>query len=179
MWYDALMTEDERERFRRSHVLCNGCWLWIRGLTTMGYGVCSISGKTRRAHRVSYEMVYGVTLTPDQFLHHTCGVKSCVNPIHLEITNQIDHVDSVIHGNKEKTHCPHGHEYTPENIWWKRGGTGRECRACKYARTDRRAQRIKVEAQHNQRLLNDRLGEIIQKYKREGRWPVTPPDDPA
>lgn len=179
MWYDARMTENEREKFCRSYVLCNGCWLWIRGLTTMGYGICSIEGKARRAHRVSYEMVYGVTLTPDQFLHHVCGVKSCVNPMHLEITNQVDHVDSATHGNKNKTHCPHGHEYTLENICWNKSGRSRECRTCKYARTSRRTQRIKAEERRNRKLLNERLGEIIQKYEREGRWPVAPPDGPV
>ena len=164
------MTEDEREKFCRSYVLCNGCWLWIRGVGKGGYGQCSSGGKSRRAHRIAYEMVYGVTLTPDQFLHHVCRNKGCVNPMHLEITNQRDHVDSATHGNKEITHCPHGHEYTPENICWNRNGRARECRTCKYERIRRRAQRIKTEDRHNRRLLNERLGEIIQKYEREGRW---------
>lgn len=126
------MTEDERAKFRISHILCNGCWLGIRAVTRRGYGQCSIGGKARRAHRasyeVAYEVAYGVTLTPDQFLHHVCSVRSCVNPMHLEITNQVDHVDSAPHDNEQKTHCPHGQEYTPENICWNRNGRSRECR---------------------------------------------------
>jgi group I intron endonuclease len=36
----------------------------------------------------------------------------------------------------EKSHCPHGHEYTPENTWiqWSRGRKSRVCRACKCKR---------------------------------------------
>jgi hypothetical protein len=29
----------------------------------------------------------------------------------------------------KQTHCQHGHEFTPENTYWKRNGT-RSCRAC-------------------------------------------------
>lgn len=38
--------------------------------------------------------------------------------------------------NREKTHCPHGHEYTPENT--KHQKTGRRCRTCDLARDRRR-----------------------------------------
>ena len=33
--------------------------------------------------------------------------------------------------NKDKTHCPKGHEYTPDNIYWARNGTNRICATCK------------------------------------------------
>ena len=63
------MTEDEREKFCRSDVRCDGCWLGVRAVTRGGYGQCSIGGKARRAHRasheVAYEVAHGVTLTPD------------------------------------------------------------------------------------------------------------------
>jgi hypothetical protein len=29
-----------------------------------------------------------------------------------------------------KTHCPEGHEYTPENTYWRPDGKGRECCTC-------------------------------------------------
>lgn len=31
--------------------------------------------------------------------------------------------------NRNKTHCKHGHEYTPENTYYKKNG-GRDCRTC-------------------------------------------------
>jgi hypothetical protein len=36
--------------------------------------------------------------------------------------------DTPFVANKDKTHCPRGHEYTDENTW--RGKTGRHCRKC-------------------------------------------------
>lgn len=43
-------------------------------------------------------------------------------------------LDEVIHGTHNearKTHCPRGHEYTPENTYYRPGHpTGRYCRAC-------------------------------------------------
>ena len=109
-------------------------------------------------------MVHGVTLTPDQFLHHVRANKRCVNPAHLEITNQIDHVHSAVYGNKWKTHCPLGHEYTPENTCWNKGGRSRECRACKYERTRRRYRR-------GMQGGRERLKQIALKY----RGPPPPP----
>lgn len=53
------------DKFWSSFVACDGCWVWIRGCVKGGYGQISINGKTRCAHRVAYELVYDVTLTPD------------------------------------------------------------------------------------------------------------------
>lgn len=49
--------------------------------------------------------------------------------------------DRVAHGNHfqaEKTHCPQGHEYTPENTYRRPGCSSRYCRACQ---TERRLAR--------------------------------------
>ncbi len=131
------MEEKDKERFHLSYVFIDDCWIWIRSKVTGGYGGFQVNGQNRRAHRVSYELAYGVTLTPDQFLHHICKNKDCVNPEHLEIVSQLTHTDSAIYGNKEKTHCPYGHEYTPGNTHWNRNGKSRECYQCKLHRQQR------------------------------------------
>ena len=35
--------------------------------------------------------------------------------------------------NASKTRCPKGHEYTPENTYWRKDGRGRQCNACNRA----------------------------------------------
>ena len=78
------MDESDKERFLLSYVYIDDCWIWLRSKVAGGYGSIVINGKTKRAHRVSYELAYCVTLTPDQFLRHVCRNKDCVNPEHLE-----------------------------------------------------------------------------------------------
>lgn len=151
------MDENDKERFWLSYVMLDGCWIWIRGTVTGGYEAFIVDGKHKRAHRVSYELAYSITLTPDQFLHHTCRNKACVNPEHLEIVSQWTHTDSATYGNREKTHCPHGHKYTPENTWWNRQGRSRECYECKKQRIRRRYYR-------NRQEVADRLKLIAAKY---------------
>ncbi len=151
------MEEKDKLRSSRSYVEANGCWIWVRGKVTGGYGGFLIDGKNRRAHRVSYELAHNITLTPDQFLHHTCRNKACVNPVHLEIVSQLTHTDSAIYGNKEKTHCPYGHEYTPGNTHWNRQGRSRECYQCKLHRQQRQYLRKK---QH----VAERLKALALKY---------------
>ncbi len=152
------MDDNDKERFWLSWVELDGCWIWIRNKVTGGYGGFVVGGRNRRAHRVSYELAYGVILTPDQFLHHTCKNKDCINPAHLEIVSQLTHTDSATFGNKEKTHCPYGHEYTPGNTHWNKGGTSRECYQCKLHRQQRQYARKKQQ-------VSDRLKAIALKLK--------------
>lgn len=44
--------------------------------------------------------------------------------------NERDKVRNGNHRNGNKTHCPRGHEFTPENTYIRVGVQGRDCRAC-------------------------------------------------
>ena len=118
----------------------DGCWLWTASLDPYGYGQTTINGLHRGAHRVVYQLLVGPIpdgLTSD----HRCRVRSCVNPDHMEVVTR---GENVLRGegppavNARKTHCIHGHEFTPENTITKRLGRG--CREC-----DRRQQRARRE----------------------------------
>ena len=120
----------------------SGCWLWtgsIQGGKGAGYGRLNIDYKRKLAHRVSYEHL--VEPIPEGLqLDHLCRVRNCVNPDHLEPVTPSENIRrSPIHISvrlKAKTHCVHGHEYTPENTYrfTTRGKTQRACRACAKAR---------------------------------------------
>lgn len=88
------------------------------------------------AHRVAWTLTHGPI--PDAAdIDHVCRVIACCNPDpkHLE---PVTHRENLRRGqgasaiNAKKTHCPQGHEYTPENtiIRERDGYTGRECRIC-------------------------------------------------
>lgn len=109
------------------------CWTWT-GAAEL-YGKFKMNGQTRRAHRVSYELHIGPI--PDGLeIDHTCGNTLCVNPDHLEATTKPENIhrsNGAGAHNGRKTHCPRGHEYTPENTyrWPGAPGSSRQCRACK------------------------------------------------
>lgn len=114
----------------------SGCWLWI-GSAMNGYGRIRLGSKsegTVAAHRVIYEALRGPV--PDGLeLDHLCRNPSCVNPDHME---PVTHRENTIRGDamkngwwhREKTHCPQGHPYSPENTRFK-GGPRRRFRACR------------------------------------------------
>ena len=70
-------------------------------------------------------------------LDHLCRVRECVNPQHLEA---VTHHENMLRSREAtKTHCKHGHEFTPENTYTYQRGVGiqRCCKTCTYARQGR------------------------------------------
>jgi len=75
-------------------------------------------------HTAAWRVLHG-EIPAGMHLHHACGQKSCWNPAHLELLSAAEHRRE--HG-RLVTHCPQGHEYTPENTVISNGCRG--CREC-------------------------------------------------
>lgn len=127
--------------WRRVGMGPNGCWVWL-GFTHKGYGRVSVRGKTKRAHRVSWELTRGQI--PDGLsLDHLCRNERCVNPAHLE---PVTHAENVRRGRSgvrqlARTHCPAGHPYTGANLTFDSYGY-RQCRTCRNAQA--RSSRLRI-----------------------------------
>lgn len=67
----------------------NGCWIWQRSTDRNGYGRLRRNGEAS-AHRVYYIERVG-PIPAGHHLHHTCEVKACVNPAHLEPLTKAEH----------------------------------------------------------------------------------------
>lgn len=78
-------------RFWDKVLKTSSCWEWQGKRRKDGYGVISIEGKQRRAHRFSVEMRRG-PLTPDKKVLHSCDNPPCVRPSHLRVGTQKDNL---------------------------------------------------------------------------------------
>lgn len=136
----------------------SACWLWTGAKTAGGYGRFDDGV----AHRFAYRDAVG-PIPNGLDLDHTCHTKACdggvdcphracVNPAHLEPVTRSenlergnmtrDHMPPVAQLQKAKTHCKHGHEFTPSNTYRAPlRPTLRQCRQCHLDRT--RARRAK------------------------------------
>lgn len=115
------------------------CWEWLGTISNRGgYGVFSLAGRRRYAHRYVYERLHGPVVEGKE-LDHLCRNRRCVNPNHLE---PVAHAENVRRGSKEnfdpdrlgryqrsKMQCPQGHIYSKENTKINYAGR-RVCRTC-------------------------------------------------
>lgn len=119
------------------------CWPWTAFVMgDSGYGQFYDGTRLVKAHRFAYEQAFG-PIDPALVIDHTCHNEStcrdvpcahrrCCNPSHLEATTQ--RINS-IRGRSgdhqsEKTHCPSGHPYSPDNTLLRNAGRHRICRTC-------------------------------------------------
>ncbi len=91
-----------------------GCWLINTSLDKDGYHVASYRGKAVRAHKKMFIILKG-EIPEGMVIDHLCRNRNCCNPEHLEAVSIRENILRGESGNGKKTHCPQGHEYTPEN----------------------------------------------------------------
>jgi hypothetical protein len=118
-----------------------GCWVWKGAVLANGYGKVTVDYKTKLVHRFLYEAMVGPIPFRYQ-IDHLCKNRLCVNPAHLEaVPARVNNARSTSPSsqNAAKTHCKHGHEFTPENIYVPAKRPNRRyCRACLKGRNGHR-----------------------------------------
>jgi HNH endonuclease len=138
----------------------DACWPWTGTINPSGYGDIFVNGgrpKLQKAHRFSYEHFVG-PIPGGLEIDHLCHTKACptpgmgdpcrrcVNPRHLEA---VDRATNILRSTapeatsafwieymKSVTHCPKGHEFTPENTQWRDTKGGYRRRVCAQCNRD-------------------------------------------
>lgn len=59
------------------------CLLWSGAIDRNGYGILNLNGRAQRVHRLSYTESVG-PIEDRLEINHLCGVRSCLEPTHLE-----------------------------------------------------------------------------------------------
>lgn len=134
----------------------NGCWDWVGGHTTAGYGTTWNGRGMVYAHRLLYERHKG-PVPEGLHIDHLCRNRGCVNPDHLEAVpckENIRRGDSPAAIARRTNRCGRGHEFTPENTYRRPNG-GRMCRACRDLVEDHE---LKVARQRERRRLAREAG---------------------
>jgi hypothetical protein len=133
----------------------SGCLVWDGLLIHNGYGRISIGSKqaaelgvrrTVLVHRLAWEIANG-PIPKGMQIDHLCRNRACINVDHLEVVTPSENVrrgdgpalssirmTAMVKARAAAvTHCPNGHEYTPENTYTHNGC--RTCRICQRIRS--------------------------------------------
>lgn len=120
------------------------CWGWQNCTNSKGYGVTSIAGKRKLAHRAAYEHLVG-EIPEGLQLDHLCTNKRCCYPKHTEPVTGLVNMSRT--DQARKAICTNGHRLIGDNVIIKKRGqsTVRNCRRCQ-ADAQRRYRASKVVA---------------------------------
>ena len=110
----------------------SGCWLWLAGKQSGGYGACRhpVTNRMILAHRFFYEALRG-PIPPGLQIDHLCRVRSCVNPNHMECVTCRENLlrgVSPAAQHARQTHCASGHLLLGDNV--RPCKRYRQCRIC-------------------------------------------------
>jgi len=110
------------ERFWSKTAPDGGCVVWTAGTRRDGYGVFSLGGRMRAAHRVAWELTHGDIPEEGSGHHgcvvHTCDNRLCVNPEHLRLGTQKENMHDAIEKGRFAFNRPQGekHHATPLTV---------------------------------------------------------------
>ena len=105
------------------------CLEWLGARNSKGYGVkldCNPKIGERLAHRRAYYSAHGL-IPPGKEVTHLCDNPPCYEITHLKLRTHAENMADMVKKNRhvthnqvgipKVTHCPQGHEFTPENTY--------------------------------------------------------------
>ena len=88
------------------------CIEYTGGISSSGYGVFWLNGKSENAHKASFLLNKG-NVNNGEWVLHTCDNKKCINPLHLYLGNHHQNTLDAVNRGRMATGIKHGSKTNP------------------------------------------------------------------
>lgn len=92
----------------------NECLEYTGAISSTGYGVFHMYGKSVNSHKASYILNKGDT--SDMLVLHTCDNKKCINPNHLYLGTRLQNANDAVERGQMPIGDRHGRRTHPESF---------------------------------------------------------------
>lgn len=116
--YEILTLLPERIASRIRIGTEDSCWLWSGCCNEKGYALARLEGGTVRVARLVLETKLGRKLGKHEETRHTCDIRPCCNPNHLEVGSHVDNILDRTERGRAARGASHGSRLHPERLAW-------------------------------------------------------------
>lgn len=88
--YDKQVRQEVLRRLLMRSELVGDCLLWRGATNHGGYGLISVQGRMKSAHRVAWELAHGTLVPKGKLVCHKCDTPGCVLAAHLFLGSHLD-----------------------------------------------------------------------------------------
>lgn len=111
---DATLEERLEARLQRR----GGHRIWTGYVDAAGYGRIQTLGRPVGVHVAAWVLEHD-NVAPGHAISPACGVRNCVDHLEQVLAGDVAPEPPLATRLRARTHCEHGHEFTPDNTGWR------------------------------------------------------------
>ena len=109
---ELIRKNNNLQRLMNKSIKNGECIEYTGGISSNGYGVFWLNGRSENAHKASYSLHKG-KINVGEWVLHTCDNKKCINPLHLYLGDHHQNTLDAVNRGRMASGIRHGSKTNP------------------------------------------------------------------